>query len=1125
MMLSVLPTCARADLIAAGPSWSLKQDAGETATLEGGDGALTVRLTRGAKGPIQIAPAQPIDLPAGAKRLTIWADPASMGNAAPWRHENVALIARVLDGDGKLRRYPFACGSLNNRGWGRLWTESLTLPPDDQPWKTHPGAPFSLVGLEIQPGNAPVAAIRLQNLVAESDERTLANRPWQIVSLSDPFDRDAAYAWQSAGVTYNNQGWQSAASVPLDAVVDRPGSYRIAVRMRADWQGPIAAEWTLPAEVAADRIEADKLRPVALPVPKPGTYFVELRCWAADGSLAALRSFLLIAPETACVGPAPQGSGPLTRPNLVLRTERAGNVFAASETAAYSVQPRGTDAKGGAQLHLRVTDYGFNTLQEETNPLYEAPSGGLVVPKGLPAAAHGACRVFAELTANGKVIDRDTLILGKVTPGSAGPVRATAKPIDFPRGVTVSSMLINAVAPKGLDMLARVGRGMDKAILSGNKVVELELPWRDLEPLPGVYQFDMLDRMLDLAAQKGITAVVVPWLLSGHAPVWLYSHCTSYEDGASSLIVGKQFELCAADPVVRDAFARLWSEIARRYRGNAALGGFLTVGPSLDLGYWHDGLLHRTDYSPAAVESYRAYQRDVRHQSLDELARRYGGAYSSWSDVYPPVPSWDGDYDLRPQWVDFIDYQQFELARWMEGNFKAIRAEDPAPFIFQYQYVGYGPQEHYYPLFQKYRVGATTGGTESIQYLPFESTYSLWGLPSRGGETIQTVEKWNLYSSIFNMLSYGGQGDCYEVQWHTAFPEPWATEPDGDQILKDWSSQSEGGWLKRVNKLNFGPDFAKWSPIIRELGDTTPLPTGAGAFYSWDNNLYQMRWLNPYSISGWALLKAWEAKDHRLPQWISDETPLALFKDQKLLVVDSDAAIMSRQTSEKLAAYANEGGCLVAAVPAGRFTLETGAPDFGFVAALGVSGVRRSRDKSAVAAGLPGGLLAGQQLAFKSVYTARLPAGAQPLASLADGRPVAVRWRMGGGEVILLLGELDWEKSTDVLDALCRYKNAPRWCDVSDGRVHAYCLQKGDERYLIAHYRVYNYAQPLLNFVDKNPVQAKFSVLGLPEGAYNVRELNEGRDMGRFTAAQLAGGVDLGLVSGETKILRCTPAQ
>ena len=190
----------------------------------------------------------------------------------------------------------------------------------------------------------------------------------------------------------------------------------------------------------------------------------------------------------------------------------------------------------------------------------------------------------------------------------------------------------------------------------------------------------------------------------------------------------------------------------------------------------------------------------------------------------------------------------------------------------QYQFCGYGPQEYYYPLFKKYRVEPTTGGTEGANYQRFMSIYHLWGLRSRGGETIQDVTRWNLYRSVFNMLAYGGDGGLLRRAMAQRVSRAVGSRTGWPAALARVERRrgSCGGWLKRVKRINFAPDFARGSKVLEELGHAEPMPLEAGSLSSYANCLYKMRCLLPYFVSGSAVNKAWMEREHRLPLWVSE---------------------------------------------------------------------------------------------------------------------------------------------------------------------------------------------------------------------------------------------------------------
>ncbi|MEI6500003.1 MAG: beta-galactosidase, partial [Armatimonadota bacterium] len=855
--------------------------------------------------------------------------------------------------------------------------------------------------------------------------------------------------------------------------------------------------------------------------------FVEVRIWDTGYALQATKHFLLYAAGTEGARPADLGKREGEGGFLDVRTDPPSHVFAPGQELSFRLQVRLPPLSGERSLHISLTDYGFKVLKEETHTVPDTASGVWETNVAFPAHSTEACRALVQLRVAGKLVDQDSLILGRpagrrreaAKPRAAEPRPVSAK--DTGTGATASAFLVYGVPPAGLDTLARVGRGMDQAVLSGNQFVEIQVPWADLEPLPGLYQFALLDKILDLAQDKGLKVKLAPWYLADHAPRWLFACPACYEDGSSAFIGGSHFVPSPSNPFVQQSIVRLWETIARRYRDHPALAGYLVVGPSLDLGYWHNGLLHTTDYSPTMLASYRRYLSEVCHHSLAAISQRYGQTVDSWDAVFPPQKDWTQEVDLRPQWVDFLAYQQWELYQWMEREFRVIREQDPVHTVTQYQMVSYGPQEYYYPLFQKYHIEATTGGSESADYQRFVSLYHLWGLRSRGGETIQTVDRWNLQRSIFNMLAYGGDGGYYAVQWHNVFPEPWDAEPDGPAQLERWSAvQGVGGWLKRVKKINFSPDYARWSPIIEELGKTQPLPPQAGCLSSYANCQYTMRSLLPYWVSGAQVTRAWMEKEHHLPLWISDTTPLGRFRDLKLLVADADIPVMSRATAQNLTAYVKAGGCLVTFAATGRYTVETGKSDFGFLAGLGFS-TPEPMPQSGAAIALHGtSLLAGVDLVFRNLDRVHAPPGTEVLGGLSDGTPCVLRRSLGAGEVILFLGELDWEQSGQVLGALCRQRQVAQWCDAEASGVGVYALRQGETRYVLA-YAYPDKRQSAGAGEQRTRARVKLHCLDAP--AYRVTELGHGRDLGDFTAQQLESGLQTELQSGELQVFRCTP--
>ena len=91
----------------------------------------------------------------------------------------------------------------------------------------------------------------------------------------------------------------------------------------------------------------------------------------------------------------------------------------------------------------------------------------------------------------------------------------------------------------------------------------------------------------------------------------------------------------------------------------------------------------------------------------------------------------------------------------------------------QYQFCTYGPQEYYYPLFQKYRVEPTTGRHRGAELPAFHVGLSSVGpaFPRRrndpDGRSLELLPLGVQYARLRRRGAY------YAVQWHNVFPEPW----------------------------------------------------------------------------------------------------------------------------------------------------------------------------------------------------------------------------------------------------------------------------------------------------------------------------------------------------------------
>jgi beta-galactosidase len=157
--------------------------------------------------------------------------------------------------------------------------------------------------------------------------------------------------------------------------------------------------------------------------------------------------------------------------------------------------------------------------------------------------------------------------------------------------------------------------------------------WSDLEPRPGEYHFDRLDRVIELLHRHGIrvnlgtaTASPPPWLTRVHPEI-----LPVMPDGTTRYPGGRQ-AWCPSSPVFREHALALVEQIAARYGSHPAVALWHV---SNELGC-HNALC----YDETSAEAFRAWL-ERRYGSVEALNKAWGTSfwsqrYTDWADVAPP---------------------------------------------------------------------------------------------------------------------------------------------------------------------------------------------------------------------------------------------------------------------------------------------------------------------------------------------------------------------------------------------------------------------------------------------------------------------------------------------------------
>jgi beta-galactosidase len=177
-----------------------------------------------------------------------------------------------------------------------------------------------------------------------------------------------------------------------------------------------------------------------------------------------------------------------------------------------------------------------------------------------------------------------------------------------------------------------------------------EFAWALFEPSPGKFDFNWMDRALDIANRYGVkgilatpTAAVPPWLYQQHKDVLGGNSQGPYSYGGRK-------GYCTNSPAYLEASVRITTALAEHYGQHPGV-----IGWQLDNepGYPFEC------YDPDSEKAFQEWLQK-RYGTLDELNRTWNGAfwsnrYSDWSQIHFPKNSAEGGW----QPAISLDYRRF----------------------------------------------------------------------------------------------------------------------------------------------------------------------------------------------------------------------------------------------------------------------------------------------------------------------------------------------------------------------------------------------------------------------------------------------------------------------------------
>lgn len=836
---------------------------------------------------------------------------------------------------------------------------------------------------------------------------------------------------------------------------------------------------------------------VEFPIRQEGTYWVRVKLrWANQRTAPEetverdYRLFVIKGEpplERTAIAPTAQIGSSLIR----VAPERESLVWGADEAMVVPIAffaPTATTEP--STYRLRALSTRGQVLAEEQGNLTTASGTPLMVNLNLSSLAPGPCRIEATVITGARTVDQTFRLVGKRPPGAAAPGVAT-----IPESAPSYQQILNGdkslfhLDPMIGDNLvsdkmtrADVGRKFMDMAKGVSRDLEWQVLWRDVEPLPGVYDFSSVDQVLADAGERGFTVLL--WAALHDYPEWLPSLYTQNDKGeifgqSFYLFHGARLNLVQAAPL-RDAAQRFLRNLVIHSRSHPALQGYfyLLEHPG-DAPYsgWYEG------FDPQTLANFRDYCR-AHYANIDEVNRIWRTQFASFDVV--DGPRRDGPATDQ-YWLDWMRFRSGAIHEFLLDCAKTIRQEDPKRLIMVYS-DGLVPDR----LGEFRELGCMTanGGCAdpergAAHYIQVASE----GLPERAEEI--TVGQWTaksptqLDASLFSMLLGGGANAHCKTYVDV-------------QVCLNSPTQS----LDVLRKHPYSLDrYERFMPIWNELRSTEMRPAEIRYFSDYDSYLVQTK----TTYQGWDA-DAWATMNLLDSHLLFGTAPGRDWKTAKLLVlIRENIGVMRRQTIGELAKYVAEGGTLVMRADAGRRCVEDPDADwallrrFGFAPPIGP----RTDDQYTRAVPAPGGVLPADERAF--VLRDSWNAGsAQPGQAIAlfdgDARRSAVsEVKVGRGRV--------WVVWASTLVPPSQQGGYPFLRQVAtlagamlpvDADTPYFWLNLLAHRSGKSHYGLVYCSRN----ADQQPMRSNVR-FQLPDGTYKVTELISGLDLGPMSASAL----------------------
>ncbi|MFZ2653661.1 MAG: beta-galactosidase, partial [Victivallales bacterium] len=457
-----------------------------------------------------------------------------------------------------------------------------------------------------------------------------------------------------------------------DAFLQKAGTYRLGAQILRRFQDTPVNEFIKMLEYDPEKPSLARQK-IVFPLGSDDNYWIRYQISTADGEALIsdqMRYWVEGNDKAAVVSPIDLKTAPSVGYLRLNPGSQSCGVYSADEPVKMVVR---AFAKGEKKylLKWKLTQYAFpKVLDSGENPLEfsRETSQDISIDLKLPAD-RDAYKFLAEILKDGKVIDSQEYILGRKSDISRQYMNRNGKRI--PREQIKQSAYFrvtylpfqNGKQIKFAGEEEYIGRFSEalREISQMTTNVTINMDSADFEILPDVFDFSLLDRMLDAAYDQNCRLTIrMSHADSGGLYKWKRYWPQRNFDGTINPGHPYYGSFSLADREHVDSFLKSFKVLHSRYQKHPSFQGYYVLALA---GEW--SVLDQpwagqiVTYEKCAREPFVEYVRKNITADLKELNRRWDTQYSDWGQVSQPLPVLEigARPDLRMQWIDFCKFK------------------------------------------------------------------------------------------------------------------------------------------------------------------------------------------------------------------------------------------------------------------------------------------------------------------------------------------------------------------------------------------------------------------------------------------------------------------------------------